>query len=62
MFRESCNDRHYCIGDGVADNRLRDRDNAAMIGDNDAGICDNSAEIGHDAAGIGDIAAKVIPC
>ena len=35
--------------------RLRDRDNAAGIGD-------NSAEIGDDAAGIVAIAANVIPC
>ena len=35
--------------------RLRDRDNAAGIGD-------NSAEIGDGAAGIVDIAANVIPC
>ena len=35
--------------------RLRDRDNAAGIGD-------NSAEIGNGAAGIVDIAANVIPC
>ena len=35
--------------------RLRDRDNAAGIGD-------NSAEIGDGAAGIVDIAANMIPC
>ena len=35
--------------------RLRDRDNAAGIGD-------NSAESGDGAAGIVDIAANVIPC
>ena len=35
--------------------RLRDRDNAAGIGD-------NSAEIGDDPAGIIDITASVIPC
>ena len=46
---------HGRIGDRAAADRLRNRDNAAGIGD-------NSAEIGHDAAGIGDIAAKVIPC
>ena len=38
-----------------AADRLRDRDNAAGIGE-------NSAEIGDDAAGIVDIAANVIPC
>ena len=38
-----------------AADHLRDRDNAAGIGD-------NTAEIGDDAAGIADIAAKVIPC
>ena len=41
--------------------RLRDRDNAAGIGDNSAEICDNSAEIGDGAAGIVNIAANVIP-
>ena len=35
--------------------RLRDRDNAAGIGN-------NSAEIGDGAAGIVDITANVIPC
>ena len=46
----------------AAADHLRDRDNAAGIGDNAAGIDDNSTEIGNDAAGILDIAAKVIPC
>ena len=55
MFRESCNDRRRHIGDGAAANHLRDRDNAAGIGD-------NSTEIGDDDAGIIDIAANVIPC
>ena len=64
------------IPDRAAADRLRDRDNAAVIGDNAAGagdnaagtgdnaagIGDNSAEIGDDAAGIVNIAAKVIPC
>ena len=50
MFSESRNDRRRRIGD-----RLRDRDNAAGIGD-------NSTEIGYDAAGIVDITANVIPC
>ena len=40
--------RHATIGDRVAADRLRDRDNAAEIGDG--------------AAGIVDIAANVIPC
>ena len=39
----------------AAADRLRDRDNAAGIGD-------NSAEIGDGAAGIVNIAANVIPC
>ena len=55
MFSESCNDRRRRIGDCVASDRLRDRDNAAGIGD-------NSAEIGDGAAGIVDITANVIPC
>ena len=42
--------------------RLRDRDNAAGIGDNFAEIGDNSTEIGDGAAGIVDIAVNVIPC
>ena len=44
------------IGDRAATDRLRDRDNAAGIGD------DSAEEIGDDAAGIIDIAAKVILC
>ena len=43
------------IGDCAAADRLRDRDNAAGIGD-------NYAEIGDNATGMGDIAVKVIPC
>ena len=43
------------IVDQAAANHLRDRNNAAAIGD-------NSAEIGDDTAGIVNIAAKVIPC
>ena len=43
------------IGDRVAADRLRDRDNAAGIGN-------NSTEIGDDAAGIVNIPTKVIPC
>ena len=46
MFCESRNDRRRRIGNRTAADRLRDRDNAAGIGD-------NSAEIG-DAAGICD--------
>ena len=52
MFSESRNDLSRRIGDR---DRLRDRDNAAGIGD-------NSAEIGDGAAGIVHIAANVIPC
>ena len=55
MFSESRNDQLHHNGDNAATDRLRDRDNAAGIGD-------NSAEIGDDAAGIVDITAKVIPC
>ena len=43
------------VCDRTADDRLRDCNNTAGIGD-------NSAEIGDDAAGIVDIAAIVIPC
>ena len=43
------------IGDHATADRLRDRDNAAGIGD-------NYAEIGDDTVGIVDIAAKVFPC
>ena len=53
MIRGSRNDRRCRIGDRAAANRLRDRDNAAGIGN-------NSAEIGDDAAGIVDIASNVI--
>ena len=52
---ESRNYRHYRIGDRAAANRLRDRDNAALIGD-------NSAEISDGTAGIVDITLNVIPC
>ena len=62
MFSASRNDRRRRIGDLVAADRLRDRDNAAGIGDNSAEIGDNSTEIGDGAAGIVDIAANVIPC
>ena len=55
MFSQSRNDRRRRIGDSAAADRLRDRDNAAGIGD-------NSAENGDGAAGIVDIAANVIPC
>ena len=54
MFSESRNDRRRSIGDRAAADCLRDRDNAAGIGD-------NSAEIDDGAAGIVDISAKVIP-
>ena len=62
MFSEPRCDRNHRIGDRAAADRLRDRDNAAGIGNNSAEIGDNSAEIGDDAAVIVDIAAKVIPC
>ena len=55
MFSESRNDRRCRIGPRAAADRLRNRDNAAGIGD-------NSAEIGVGTAGIVDIAANVIPC
>ena len=55
MFSESHNDRRRRIGDRAAADYLRDRDNAAGIGD-------NSAEIHDGAAGIVDISANVIPC
>ena len=53
-----CLASHATIGiaDRAATDRLRDRDNAAGIGD------DNSAEISDGAAGIINIAANVIPC
>ena len=50
------------IGDRAAADCLRDRDNAAGIGNNFAEIGNNYTEIGGDAAGIVDIAANVIPC
>ena len=69
MFNESRNDRRRRIDDRAAADRLRDRDNAAGIGNNSAEIGDNSAEIGYNsaeigvgAAGIVDIAANVIKC
>ena len=62
MFSNSRNDRRHSIGDRAAADRLRDRDNAAGIGDNSAEITYNSAEIGDCAAGIVDISANVIPC
>ena len=43
------------ISDHAATDRLRDRDNAAGIGN-------NSAEIGDGTAEIVDIAANVTPC
>ena len=43
MFSESRNDRRRRIGDRADADRLRDRDNAAGVGD-------NSGEIGDDAA------------
>ena len=46
----------------AAADRLKDRDNAAGIGDNAAEMCINSAEIGDGTAGIVDIAANVISC
>ena len=55
MFSESRNDRRRRIGARRAADRLRDRDNAAGIGD-------NSAEIGDGSEGIVDIGANVIPC
>ena len=69
MFSESRNDRRSRIGARGVTDCLRDRDNAAGIGDYSAQVCDNSAEIGDGAAEIGDgatgivdIAANVIPC
>ena len=55
MFSELRNDWRCCIGDPAVADLLKDRDNAAGIGD-------SSAEIGDDAAGIVDIAANMIPC
>ena len=54
IFREWRNDRRRRIDDRAAADRLKDRDNAAGIGN-------NSAEISDDAAGIIDITAKVTP-
>ena len=54
IFSEWRNDWRRRVDDRAAADRLKDRDNAAGIGD-------NSAEIGDDAAGIVDIAAKVTP-
>ena len=69
MFSESRNNQRRRIGDRAAADRLRDRDNAAGIGDNSTEISDNSTEIGDGSAEIGDgaagivyIAANVIPC
>ena len=62
MFSESRNNRRCRNGDRVAADHLRDRENAAGIGDNSTGIGDNSAEIRDGAAGIVDIAVNVIPC
>ena len=64
MFSASRNDRrlHGRIGDCVAADRLRDRDNGAGNGDNSVEISDSSTEIGDGAAGIVDISANVIPC
>ena len=65
-----CLASHATIGvaTSATTDRLRDRDNAAGIGNNSAEIGvnsaeigDNSAEIGDDCAGIVDIAANVIP-
>ena len=53
MFSEQRNDRRRRIGDRAVTDRLRDCDNATVIGD-------NSAEIGDDTAGIVDITAKLI--
>ena len=45
IFSEPRNNRHRRICNRAADDRLRDRDNAAGIGD-------NSAEIGNGAANV----------
>ena len=50
------------IGARGAADLLRDRDNAAGIGNNSAEVGDNSSEISDGGAGIVDIAANVIPC
>ena len=62
MFSESRKDQRRRIGARGAADCLRDRDNAAGIGNNSAEIDDNSAEIDDGAAGIVDIGANVIPC
>ena len=62
MFNESRDDGRRRIDDRAAADRLRDRDNAAGIGNNSSEIGDNSAKIGDGAAGIVDIAANVIKC
>ena len=59
MFSKSRNDRLCRIGDRMAADRLRDRNN--IIPQNGF-LRHNSAEIGDDAAQIIDIAANVIPC
>ena len=55
MFSKSRNALRRRIGDRAASESLRDRNNAAGIGD-------NSAEIGNAATGTVDIAANVISC
>ena len=55
MFSESRNYRQCRIADRTAADHLRDRDNAAGIGD-------NFTEIGDDTTGIFDIPGKVILC
>ena len=50
IISESRNDRHRRSGDRAAADHLRDRDNAAGIGDNSSEIGDNYAEIGDNAA------------
>ena len=59
MFNESRNDRRRHIDDRAAADRLRDRDNAAGIGNNSAEISDNCAEIGDNSAEIGDNSAEI---
>ena len=63
MFNNGlCLASRWTISDSAAaTDHLRDRDNAAGIGDDSAEIGDDTAEIGDDAAGIIDIAANVIP-
>ena len=66
-----CLTSHETIGvaSSTTANRLRDRDNAAGIGNNSAKIGNNSAEIGDNyaeisdgTAGIVDITPNVIKC